>query len=401
MKRLLIISQHYPPEIGAASNRMDHVVRHLLKNNFEIYLVTSKPNYPNPSLYKSVKYDDNLSNLKVYRSPIFTVSISEKASRLLNQVIFLIYAIVISLFICVRFSIKSCLTTSPPFLINFVGFLMKKFLGIKWTMEVRDLWPDSMVAVKAMEPSTLIYRLLKKLEKLFYKSSDRIIVVTKSTKEILISNDIPEKKVHIITNGIPDWAKLPETLNIRNINKKDPLNVIYIGNIGFSQGLGQILDVAEQLNDYTNIHFYFVGEGLDKKNLLKMSIEKGLLNVHFIKGITDKKELFYWYSKADLGIVSLKESELFKSVIPSKIFEYAAMKVPILFIGSGEAAKLIRGFELGYVVSSGYQLKHQIIDLYQQKLDFPTSFSEEHNHFLNKYSWKNLIKKYIEVFEVV
>ncbi len=397
MKNILMVSQHYPPEIGAASNRSAHIVSHLLKNGYHIDLITSKPNYPNPVIYQSLAYEEmEHERLNIYRCPVLPGSFP-LLSRLLNQLFFLFFALWTALLICLRQSINKCVTTSPPFAVNVIGMFVSKVLRIPWVMEVRDLWPDSMIAVGAIRESHPLYKLFKRLEHAFYRCSRHIVVVTYHTRELLIQQGIPPNKMTVITNGVPDWIT---SVDQADQQPKQTMKVMYIGNLGLSQNLGIVLDAANRLKAHEQIEFYFIGEGLDKEQLIRKARQLQLSNVHFIDGVTDKRQLAQWYLQADLGIVSLKKAQLFKSVIPSKVFEYAGLNVPIMLIGDGEVAEMIERYELGFSVDVDIsKVSEAILGFYQRwkETDQNHVTNPHRDRFKHDFSWEHLIQKYIQV----
>lgn len=396
MKKLLIITQHFPPEIGAASNRMSNLIPRLKGKGYELFIVTSQPCYPHPNLYQDVGDDYVDEKITIIRTPIVKHFLSERALKFINQCLFVFFALFAALFLSYKHSVKICFTTSPPFLINIVGLFTKSVLGMRWVMEVRDLWPDSMVAVNMTDSKSLIFRQLKKLEYMSYKTSDRIVVVTESTKDILVKNGIDGNKISVITNGIPDWVKVGDQREFKNI--KGSYEVMYVGNMGLAQGLDLLVEVAYELRVHPNIHFYFIGEGIDRTHLIKTVEKLNLKNITFIDAICDKNELLSWYKRADLGIVSLKKADLFQSVIPSKIFEYAAIKVPILLIGSGEGSKLIEEYQIGYSVDHD---KKKIAEKMLALLNNSNPIVQEQGfQKINQdYSWHRLIEKYVQIFD--
>ena len=201
----------------------------------------------------------------------------------------------------------------------------------------------------------------------------------------------------VITNGVPDWIT---SVDQADQQPKQTMKVMYIGNLGLSQNLGIVLDAANRLKAHEQIEFYFIGEGLDKEQLIRKARQLQLSNVHFIDGVTDKRQLAQWYLQADLGIVSLKKAQLFKSVIPSKVFEYAGLNVPIMLIGDGEVAEMIERYELGFSVDVDIsKVSEAILGFYQRwkETDQNHVTNPHRDRFKHDFSWEHLIQKYIQV----
>ncbi|MCA0970973.1 glycosyltransferase family 4 protein [Halobacillus litoralis] len=391
---ILLISHHFPPEIGAASNRAEHLTRKLSLHK-DIHVITSHPNYPSSDLYKEindyVKYEKYCK--KVHRSPSITFKSTSTIVRLLNQIIFIFFCIFMAPFVMTRHKIAKFITTSPPFIVNLVGVYLTTFRK-KWIMEIRDLWPDSAVAVNALDEKSMLFKYLKWFEHYCYERCNQIIVVTPRTKKLLVSRGIEPDKLTIITNGIPDWIN--NHVKTRTTDENH-VNIMYIGNLGYAQGLSHLIDAASSKDDQ-NYNLYFVGEGSEKEKLVKYSEEKNLSNVHFINGISDKNKLASWYAKADIGVISLKGSELFKYVIPSKLFEYAGFKIPILLIGDGEIKSLIEKYNLGVSANANSRDINKMIDLIMKNRNDIECSSHE---FEEEYSWDRLIKKYLYVLNTL
>lgn len=429
MNKLLVISQHFPPEIGAASNRMEQLTLRLAQRGWTLYVVTAQPSYPEPALYQDVSDEGERDRLRqmgihLFRTPSVARLLSGKAARAANQLLFLAFALLISLWICLRHRVGICLTTSPPFPVNLVGWFLATFFRVKWVMEVRDLWPDSLLAVTRIQASHPLFKLLKRLERLFYRTARQVVVVTQAFKEQLVQSGVPEHKLAVITNGIPDWVwpylrekegrkeeSSPSHLHQDPLDEAEMIRVVYIGNLGLAQGLEQILKVA-QFFDRQNvpkerdngdqqppgtgsIHFYFVGEGLAKPHLMEQAKKEGLTNVHFIPGQTDKQTLAAWYQKAHVGVVCLKPDPLFNTVIPSKVFEYGAWGLPILFIGSGEGAEVVQKYGLGLRVDyDTIAIIEGLLTLFRQFRERNRSQVEQ---FRRDFSWDVLIEDYISL----
>ena len=413
MNNVLIVSQHFPPEIGAAANRMKQLTEGLAKRGFKLYVVTSRPSYPEPAVYAGMDWQaqhDRLRSqgIQVYACPAITRLFRGRVGRAANQLLFLIVAWWLSLFVILRHRVGICLTTSPPFPVNLIGFTLSLLFRMRWVMEVRDLWPDSLLALTDLKETSFLFRGLKWLEHRFYRRAATVVVVTRRFQETLQSKGIRKEKIKVITNGIPDWlAETKASLSspvtpapdgdgkVRTDGgQKAPFKAIYIGNLGYAQGLEKILEAARLLRDVP-IEFYFVGEGLAKEQLQRLAAEWKLDNVTFIPAQTDKGRLREWYLAGDVGIVSLKPSPLFETVIPSKLFEYGALGIPILYIGRGEGAEIVERYGLGFRTDYDAQaIKEGLENLLEGKFQPDEKLVEQ---FKEDYSWRRLIEEYCTI----
>jgi len=216
-----------------------------------------------------------------------------------------------------------------------------------WLFELRDLWPESIKTVGAIKNSKII-NFLEKIELFLYKDSSKVIAVTNSFKKNLIYRGIDKDKIEVIPNGSNLEFFHPREKD-KNILKKLKLEnkfiVGYIGTHGMAHGLDFILNSIKDIND-NSIHFLFIGDGAVKQNLKKMAKKLNLKNVTFLSQIK-KKDVPYYLSIIDVSLVPLKKNDLFKTVIPSKIFESCAMHKPILLGVEGESKKIIEKYNAG------------------------------------------------------
>src|SRR5690606_15306023 len=147
---------------------------------------------------------------------------------------------------------------------------------------------------------------------------------------------------------------------------------------------------AKELKSRKDIRFYIVGDGLEKQILMNIVESERMDNIQFIPAILDKMELSKWYQKADLGVISLKKAELFDNVIPSKVFEYAGVNLPILYIGKGEGADLVNKFRLGRTVEPKTDdIINEILYMYDN-IKYYREMIVERQHFIDRFRWKTL-----------
>lgn len=401
MKSVILVSQHFPPEMGAASNRMHHVAKHLAAMGIQVYVVTSQPGYPHPNFYmKDQAKKTHLAGVLIYRISVFRLPVPDKWLRLLNQLFFSLLAPWCCLYLRIFKGAEACITTSPPFFVNFAGLFMKVFSRMKWIMEVRDLWPDSWQAITGKDMNrSRIFRLLLRLEKRFYDKCDKIVAVTQGSREWMEKKGVPREKIVVIPNGIPDWAKSAAEPAGHQERRKTAFVVSYIGNLGLAQDFGLLMQLAKRTKGRGNIRFYFVGEGLAKPKLEEHCRENGLDHVHFVGGTADKRELVHWYRMTDLGIIMLKDAELFEHVIPSKLFEFGFFRVPVVLIGKGEPARIVRDYELGWVIGRDIDELELLVGRIQSgALKFEPD-ENKYEEFLTRFSWNRMIQQYASVLQ--
>lgn len=341
--KIVYITQHFPPEIGAAQGRAYDTSSNLSSLGHDVHVLTA---FPNSKPIKKVFKKERVNKLTVYRS--FRIRDTKKSSlrRLANYISFMCSSCISGLLVKKPDIIYA---TSPQLFQGITGYFLSRWHRTKFVFEVRDLWVDFAELLGQFKNKKLL-TLARKLESFLYKKADHIIVVTNGYKEHLIKLGVPSEKITVIRNGV-NPNSLPDSYETSNIKETYGLEgkfiVLYAGNIGAAQGLSTVLTAAEKLKDDPTIAFMFIGDGVEKQNLLQRAHSMELKNVLFIDSIS-KQELTSYYAAADIGIVSLKNHSLFNITIPSKIFDYMSMSTPILIGVDGEAREIVETHHAGF-----------------------------------------------------
>jgi len=244
--------------------------------------------------------------------------------------------------------------TSPQFFAAVAGWALAAVRRLPFVIEVSDLWPESIVAVGAMNRS-LALRGLEKLELFLYHQAARIVALTPAFKNNLVTRGVPDQKVGVVLNGVDLSRFAPRPKDIKLATKwglrETDFVLGYIGTVGMAHGLHNILDAAADCAD--NIRFLIVGTGAERGKLVAEAGQRGLRNVILVPPQPKQSVPAYW-SLCDVALVHLKNAPLFATVIPSKMFEAMGMGLPILLVGpDGEASRLVRHEGAGIWVPPG------------------------------------------------
>ena len=336
--------------MGAPSARVYELSRRWVENGDQITVLTSFPNHPTgiiPEEYRGYRYLEEIKDeIRVVRTYIFAAPNKGFFKRILSYVSFMCSSILQGTRKVGKQDI--IIASSPQFFVGIAGYIISRLKGIPFVFEVRDLWPESIVQLGQLK-NKLIIRFLEWIELMLYRKSIHIVGVADSTTDILKSRGIPQKKISIIKNGV-DLNLFHGEGNKPELKEKngypDKFIVTYIGTLGLSHALDKVLDAADLLAEEKDILFLLVGEGAEKDSLIKKAKKQKLQNVQFINQI-DKKKLPDYYSLSDVVLVTLKDLPLFRSVIPSKIFEIMAMSRPIIISVEGESKRLVEEAKAG------------------------------------------------------
>lgn len=224
--------------------------------------------------------------------------------------------------------------------------IAKKFKK-PFIMEVRDLWPQTLIdlGIPKWHPFIIF---LGFLERLLYKKSDQIITSLPYAFRY-IEKYVPESKIHWISNGT-DISQIDNNVS-HSLLKKDKFNVLYTGTHGLANNLHVLIQVADILKENENIHFTLIGDGPLKDSLIREAHSLELNNITFLNSVS-KKDVFTYLKNADLLYVSLKDLPLYRyGMSMNKVFDYLAAKKPVLFVSDIED-NVIETAKAGIVVKN-------------------------------------------------
>lgn len=344
--KLLILTQYFPPEVGAPQNRLYELALRLRSKGIDISVLTAMPNYPQMVVHKEYKgkcyCKEEMNGLNIHRSWIYVSNSKSIIPRLLNYFSFVFSSLWFGLFKIKKQDVL--LVESPPLFLGITAYLLSRAKGAKMIFNVSDLWPESAEKLEIINNKTLL-SLATKLEEFCYRKS---ALITGQTQGIVrnIKSRFPNKRVYWLKNGVDikfyDVNKTQQEANAwRKTNgySEEDFILFYGGIIGHAQGLDIILNAAKIIEDKPKIKFVMLGSGPEKERLLALKEELKLNNLEFYDAVP-KTKMQEIIMDMNATIVPLKKLDLFKGAIPSKIFENLALKKPILLGLEGEAKEL-------------------------------------------------------------
>jgi len=347
--KILFITDNFPPEVNAPANRTFEHCREWVKNGEEVTVITCFPNFPKGKIYPGFKNKwkkiEYIEGVKVIRVWSYISPNEGFIKRTLDYISFSLTSFLAGLTI----NTDLIIATSPQFFTTISGRWLSFFKNKPWVLEVRDLWPESIVAVGAMKRNILI-KYFEYIEKRMYKKASKIIVVTDSFKKNIIEKNIDPSKIYIHKNGANlDFFKptSKNTILENELKIKGKKVFAYIGTHGMAHGLDFIFRSIKKLEiEKPDFHFLFLGDGAERKKLIELKNTLKLTNVTMLPSVS-KEDVIKYLSLMDYALVNLRKSETFFSVIPSKIFEAAAMEKPILLGLEGETKSIIEKYNSG------------------------------------------------------
>lgn len=338
--RLLILTQYYPPEIGAPQNRLHELAVRLKESGMDVEVLTAMPNYPKMEIMEKYRKgairEEVIDGIKVKRAKIYVSNSKKIVPRLLNY-----FSFVWTSYWRGR-SYKDfdyLMVESPPLFLGYSAMALSRKLKAKMIFNVSDLWPESAEKMGIVTNSMML-KMAYRLEKKCYK---RAHLVSGQTMGIIdnIKNRFPDTNVHWLPNGVDVSFYNPANIQaseFRNeIGAKDTDTVFFYGGIiGHAQGLQTVLHAAKLVEDHPNIKIVLQGAGPVKDELLALNQELGLSNIIFREPVP-KDEMPGILKGVDVALVPLRKLDIFNGAIPSKIFEAQAMEIPLLLGVGGEA----------------------------------------------------------------
>ena len=403
MKILFITDNFYPERNAPAKRTHEHAIE-WLKLNHKVSIITGVPNFPKGKVFKGYKnkifQSENLDGINIYRVWTFIAANKGFISRILDYISFMFTSFIAGLFVKKH---DIVIATSPQFFTAISGWLISVFKRKPFVLEIRDLWPESIVAVGAMSNKNIIIKFLHKVACFLYRRADFIICVTNSFKQDLVKYNIDGNKILVIENGIKIENLIPPNKTIDTIEKEYNLCekdfiISFIGTIGMAHGLDIIIKAAKK-NNNKNIKFLIIGEGAEKEKLkLKVSSNK-LDNVIILNSIS-WQEIININQLVSANLIHLKKNDVFKKVIPSKIFESMGMKKTIILGVEGESENIINDSKCGFIIEP--ENEESLISVIDKLNDLKNSelinsFGENgYNYVINNYNRVKLAKKMID-----
>jgi len=344
--RILYVSHYFPPEMGAPAGRVAGLGSVWAASGHDVHVLTGFPHHPTGRIHPDYRrafrrgfLREHLDGMHVHRTWIFPAANRGKIRRSLNYSSFLASATIAGSLRLPKPDV--IVATSPQLLCAAAGQLLARRYRVPLVMEVRDLWPESLIAVGASGQQSLLVGSLERLARGLYARAAHIVTVTESQRDVIVRFGVPPDRVTVVPNGV-DRAFLDAgaSFAISPPAANDRFVITYIGTIGMAHHLETLLDAAALLRDEPRFHFRLVGEGARRLPLESQASARGLANVEFC-GERPRGEVARWIAESSACAVLLRRNETFRTVVPSKLLEIMAVGRPIILGVEGEACALL------------------------------------------------------------
>lgn len=355
--KILFLTHYFPPEGNAPASRTYDNSKRWVAAGHEVTVLTCAPNVPDGKVYDGYKnkllQEEWIDGIRVIR--VWTLLAANKGAtlRILNYLSYLVTASVFGFFVPRPDVLVS---TSPQFFCGLAGMLLAKVRRLPRILEIRDIWPESIQAVGAMKKS-LATRMLEYVELFMYQSADQIVTVGPGYKEKLIDRGVSELKIDVITNGADLEFYSPGVADADLRAKygcSTKFTAAYVGTIGMASGLDVALEASRKLKvkGDDSIRFLLVGDGAEREALEARVQREDLTHVVFT-GRINKNEVPTLLRSVDVCFIHLRKSELFKTVLPSKLFEAFAIGRAVVLGVDGSAREVLEAAAAGIFIEPG------------------------------------------------
>lgn len=344
--------------MGAPAARVAELSCHWVRAGHQVTVLTGFPNHPTgvvPPEYRRqfrrlVAHED-FHGVNVVRTWLLPFPNRKAYERMLNYSSFCVSAALTGMFVPRPDVI---IATSPQLLVGPAGWWLARLKRVPFVFEVRDLWPESLAAVGVGSSDSPLHRVLGRIAGFLYRRSEHIVVVTSAFKDHLVKNwRVPPEKISIVENGVETDLFSPDTTDDRlrgAFGLDGKFVVCYIGTMGMAHGLETLVEAATQLQVSTpEVAFLLVGEGAEKERVKFFVRSRGLGNVHFVDQ-QPRERIPNYINASDVALVLLKKSDVFQTVIPTKMLEFMSCARPVILGVGGEARRILDEAHAGIAI---------------------------------------------------
>lgn len=342
--RILFLTDNFPPEVNAPATRTFEHARAWVEAGAAVSVITCAPNFPQGRAYAGYRnapwQTETIAGIRVVRVWSFMARNAGFARRLIDYTSYAAAAFVAGLFEAADVIVA----TSPQFFTTWAGCGLSAVRGKPWVFELRDLWPESAFALGMAGPAPLM-RAMERVELALYRNAARVIALTPAFKARLMERGIDAGKIVVIPNGVDRAAFAPQANPAlkAGLGAHGRFLIAYIGTHGLAHGLAPLI---EAMADLPEAHLLLIGDGAAKAALAASARSRALPNVT-LRPQVPRAEVRALIAGADAMLVPLRRADVFRTVIPSKIFEAAAMEKPILLGVEGQAREIVERYGAG------------------------------------------------------
>jgi len=348
--RVLLISQYFPPETGATSNRMISIAKGLRRAGHEVHVIAEKPNHPEGVIregYRGGAFEERrYEGIPVTYTWVYTRPEKNFLKRIAFYTSFMGMAVIAAMRSRGPFDVV--FASSPPLFVGIAGWLSARLTDAQFIFDIRDTWPEVAVAMGALS-NPLAISAAEELERFIYNRADGITAVTDSFCEHISERVDGDPPIRRVMNGtVPEIFNRDDQRATKRaeLGVQDKFVVLYAGNHGLAQGLPHIVEAAASIPSGTDVQFVMVGSGPVKSELVDEAHRRDLDTIQFVDRVPLEEAAAYM-AASDALLVPLEDHNIYKQFIPSKLFDSMAAGKPVLLSVDGEARTILDKADAG------------------------------------------------------
>ena len=354
--RLWILTQFYPPEVGAAAVRLSRLARLLAKDGHDVTVITGMPNYPDgviPPPYRGkLGHRETIAGVNVRRVWVFASPSKRARSRLINQFSFMIMTALRGTWLRRPDAI---LVESHPLFVTMSAGWLRRVKRAPALLNVSDLWPESAVATGMLKAESFLVKMASWIERWAYNDAAHIVGMTQGVVDGILRVHPKANRVSLITNAVDLEAFAPVSESARAEAKTslglraDQTVAVHIGNMSLTYDFGPILDAAAALPDLAIV---FAGSGSQAATIESQVKSRGLSNIRLL-GLLPHNDMPRIWAASDICLISLANHSVADGTRPAKMYEAFATGTPVVAAIRGEGEALLKEANAGIVVGVG------------------------------------------------
>ncbi len=397
--------------MGAPSARVSELSRHWVRQGHEVTVLTGFPNHPDGVVRPEYREHfwrgfcrEKFEDVEVLRTFLLPFPNRKPFERVLNYTSFSISAGIAASFINRP---DVVIATSPQLLVGLSGWWLSRLKRVPFVLEVRDLWPESLAGTGVGNQSSLMYKSVEKIAGFLYRAANAIVVVTPAFRTHLVDQwDVPAQKISIVPNGVETALFSPQAApsEVRQkLGLQGKFVISYIGTLGFAHGLETLIDSAERLQTSApEVHFMLVGEGADRERIFSMAQSRKLRNVLFVPQ-QPRERIPAYISASDACVVLLKGSQIFETVIPTKMLEFMSCARPVILAVRGQAQRILEAAEGGICIAPDdpAALCSAVLQLRANSSAGPDMGRRGRNYIVRELSRQSTARQYLSLLEKI
>ena len=409
--KILYVSQYYPPEMGAPAARAAELAFHWAATGHEPTVLTGFPNHPTGIVppewrgrLRRLLYRETIDGVRVLRTWLWPLPNRKAYERALNYSSFCASSAVAGMGVARP---DVVIGTSPQLLVGLSAWWIARQKRVPFVFEVRDLWPESLVAVGLGDSDSLLHRLLGRIAGFLYRHCDQIVVVTPAFKDHLVRYwMIDPEKISIVENGVEtDLFQPNDRVNLKRaeLGADQKFLVCYVGTLGWAHGLDTLIEAAAQLQvQEPMVQFLLVGEGADKARIQELARQRDLTNITFL-GQQPRERIPEFICASDACLVLLRKTDVFKTVIPTKMLEFMSCARPLILAVDGQARSIMENAQAGIYIEpeNPGALADAILQLSAYRELSERLGRNGRNYIVENFSRKKTADVYLEVLKQV